>query len=150
MRTGLAIALIACGASAAWADKLPKSAVPMAADEISKLYAGNTQVSKLSDIYFDPSGATKGLFGKPKVKGTFAGKWTVTGNEFCMNNIFKGETKVYTDCNKFWKVGDKIWSLWSAHFDGSKVDDVKGYDPKPPSLKAGDLVSKTYAAMGGP
>jgi len=149
MRTVLAVALIACGATAAWADKLPKNASPMAADEITKLYAGNSQVSKISNIYFDPAGTTKGVLGKPKPTGTFSGKWSVTGNEFCMNNTPKGDSKTYTDCNKFWKVGNKIWNLWSVHYDGSKADEGKGYDPGLPSLKPGDLVSKKYAEMGG-
>jgi len=149
MRIGLATALIVCGASVAWADRLPKNASPMSADEITKLYAGQTQVSKVSDIFFDPSGTTKGIFGKPKATGTFSGKWTVMGNEFCMTNSPKGESKTYKDCNKFWKVGEKIWNLWSTHYDGTKADDVKGYDPGIPPLKPGDLVSKRYAAMGG-
>ena len=66
-----------------------------------------------------------------------------------MNTGGKNDTKVYTDCNRFWRVGNKIRNIWSTRYDGSTADEVNGYGLGTPPLKPGDLVSKSYTAMGG-
>ncbi|TKB10161.1 MAG: DUF995 domain-containing protein [Mesorhizobium sp.] len=132
------------------ADKLPTGATPLSADEVRAIYSGKTGVYKASDVYYDPSGTTKGVFGKPKAKSTFEGTWVVKGNEQCMYNKSKGDSKIYTDCNAFWRAGKNIYSLWSVHYDGSKPDQVNGYAiERMKEYKKGDLVSKKFAAMGG-
>ncbi|WP_292372673.1 DUF995 domain-containing protein [Mesorhizobium sp.] len=146
------IAGIILGATtvAAMADKLPKGATPLPSDEVRAIYSGKTGVYSVSDVYYDPNGTTKGVFGKPKAKSTFQGTWAVKGNEHCMYNKSKGDPKTYTDCNAFWRAGNKIYSLWTVHYDGSKPDKVNEYwTGALKQHKKGDLVSKKYAAMGG-
>lgn len=144
------IAGIILGATtpAAMADKLPKGATPLSANEVRAIYSGKTGVYRVSDIYYDPNGTTKGVFGKPKPTSTFKGTWTVKGNERCMYNKPKGDPKTYTDCNAFWRVGKKLYSLWTVHYDGSKPDTEYSTEELK-QHKKGDLVSKKYAAMGG-
>lgn len=139
-------------ASAAFAGPLPPTAKPMSADAIAKIYSGHTAVFNISDIYFAPDGTTKGLFGKPKIKGTFAGKWSVNGNEICTSSggTDKSDPKIYTDCWKWFGDGKKTYALWSTHYDGSAVDEANGYNDKEiKNYRPGDRVSKRYAAMGG-
>ena len=148
----ISIGAVILGATtvAAVADKLPKGATPLSADEVRSIYSGKTGVYSVSDIYYDPNGVTKGVFGKPKAKVAFKGTWAVKGNEMCMYNKSKGETKTSTDCNAYWRAGNKVYSLWSVHYDGSKPNKVNDYSPNEiKNYKTGDLVSKKYIAMGG-
>lgn len=148
--TSVTAAILGATTVAAVADKLPKGATPLSAAEVRAIYSGKTGVYSVSDIYYDPNGTTKGVFGKPKAKSTFKGTWAVKGNEYCMYNKSKGDPKTYTDCNAFWRAGNKIYSLWSVHYDGSKPNKVNDYSPSEmKNFKKGDLVSKMYIAMGG-
>ena len=161
MRAGLiflassALAGFAC--QMAWADKLPKDAVKLKAAEVKAIYSGTTGVYGVSSIYYAPDGTIKGIFEKPngifgifgkKVTSTFKGTWQVNGNEICARKQGKGAPKV--NCNKFWRTGKKLYTLWSTHADGSKPDTRNGYYTNELRLhKKGDLVSKKYAAAGG-
>ena len=149
MRSVLTIIFLLAFAIPCSAAKLPKDATPMATDQITNLYADHTISTKVSDIFFSKDGKTMGVFGKPKIKSVFSGTWEVKGNEFCMHNSPQGETKVYTDCNKFWMSGKKMYNLWSAHYDGSNPDTVGGYDPAPLKLRSGNTVADKYSANGG-
>lgn len=150
IRACLTAAIVAATSTTTLADKLPKGATPLSSDEVRAIYSGKTGVYKVSDIYYDPNGTTKGVFGKPKATMTISGTWEVNGNERCMHNHPKGDPKLYTDCNAYWRSGKKIYSLWTVHYDGSKPDKVNGYWTGELKLhKDGDLVSKKYMAMGG-
>ncbi|WP_181180590.1 DUF995 domain-containing protein [Mesorhizobium sp. B2-4-6] len=152
IRAVISISAVILGATtvAAMAVKLPKGATPLSADEVRLIYSGKTGVYRGADTYYDPNGTTRGVFGKPKAVGTFKGTWTVKGNELCEYNKSKTDTKASTNCNAFWRVGNKIYALWSVHFDGSKPDKVNDYwVGEVKQHKKGDLVSKKYAAMGG-
>ncbi|MFD1982649.1 hypothetical protein ACFSOZ_08165 [Mesorhizobium newzealandense] len=145
---GAVLTSFACGS--AWADKLPKDAVELTADEVKAIYSGKTGFYIVSNIYYAPDGTTKGIFGKPKITTTFRGTWSVSGNEICAKNKAKGDPKIYTDCNKFWRSGKKVYDLWTVHYDGSKPDLKGGYATDTLKLfKNGDSVSKKYAASGG-
>lgn len=52
--------------AAALADGLPKSATPMDASTVRKMYSGNSAIWTNSDLLFDTDGSIKGVFGKPK------------------------------------------------------------------------------------
>ncbi len=146
----IAFSVLTSAATDAVADKLPKNATPLTPDEVRAIYSGKTAVYSSSDVYFDPNGTTKGIFGKPKATTTFKGTWDVKDNERCMSNKAKGDPKTYTDCNAFWRSEKKIYSLWTVHYDGSKPDKVNGYWTGEVKLqKSGDRVSKKYAAMNG-
>lgn len=135
---------------AAVADKLPKGATPLSSDEVRLIYSGKTGVYNVSDVYYDPNGTTKGVSGKPKARNTFKGTWIVDGNQHCMYNKPKGDPRTYTDCNAYWRAGNKVYSLWTVRYDGSKVDKVNDYwTGAVKQHEKGDLVSKKYAAMGG-
>jgi hypothetical protein len=145
---GAVLTSFVCGS--AWADKLPKDAVELAADEVKAIYSGKTGIYSVSSMYYAPDGTTKGIYGKPKITATFKGTWSVNGNEMCTKNKAKGDPKTYRDCNKFWRSGKKLYDLWSVHYDGSKPDLKGGYATDTmKKLKKGDLVSKKYAAAGG-
>jgi hypothetical protein len=148
-RVMLSALLVVAWSDIADAKKLPKNAAPMTADEVKALYAGNSAVWENSKAFFSPDGKTKGVFGKGKKRVAYAGEWSVADNEVCMKNSPKGEAKVYTDCWKWWRVGDKTITLWSVHFDGSKVDEKTGYYDEMRSIKRGDKVSAEFAEIGG-
>jgi hypothetical protein len=132
------------------AAKLPDDAKPLSESEIKNMYSGKTGVYKVSDVYYSPTGTVKGVFGKPKPKSTFSGTWEVSGNEICMKNKGRDDSKIYTDCNKIWRSGNKIYELWTVHYDGTKPNGKDDYSTDVMhQLKAGDLVSKQYEKMGG-
>lgn len=150
LSTSIAAFVLGTTTVAAMADKLPKGATPLSAAEVHAIYSGKTGIYNTSDVYYDPNGTTKGVSGKPKATSTFKGTWAVNGNEQCMYNKAKGDPKTYTDCNAFWRAGNKVYSLWSVHYDGSKPNKVNDYSPNEmKKYKKGDLVSKRYAVMGG-
>ncbi|MDX8464602.1 hypothetical protein RFM26_02740 [Mesorhizobium sp. VK23B] len=71
LSTSIAAFILGTTTVAAMADKLPKGAIPLSADEVRAIYSGKTGVYSVSDIYYDPNGTTKGVFGKPKATNTF-------------------------------------------------------------------------------
>lgn len=150
----IAIAVLAVGANHAQADKLPKSAKPLSADQVKALYADHTVIQKSGDVmYFAPDGTVKGTY----PAGYFTGTWTVKDNEACMmssgtdSKTKVSDGKVYTDCWKWFKdAKGKHWTMWSVRFDGSKPgkkDDF--YSSEYGKLKAGDHASGKFKAMGG-
>lgn len=144
----VALAIVAIPGAAS-AGKLSAGAVPLSAEEVTKLHAGSTGLYPTVDEYFAPDGTTMGVFGKPAVKSVFAGKWVVQGNTLCTLNGSKYDAKIYVDCNSFWRDGDKVMMLWSTHSDGSKVDAVNGYYDTSGAMKPGNLVADRYKAAGG-
>ena len=150
LSTSIGAVVLGATTVSAVADKLPKGATPLSAADVRSIYSGTTGIYSGADIYYDPKGITKGVFGKPKAAGTFKGTWTVKGNEHCEYNKSKTDAKASTNCNAFWRSGNKIYSLWTVHFDGSKPDKVDGYSTSDlKKHKKGDLVSKRYIALGG-
>ena len=152
MRTILGPTIFALLAiSPALAGDLPGSATPVTSEEATQLYSGKTALYKSASFYFAPDGTTKGYYGKPP-KGALVGTWTANGNELCVTShgFLATDTTPTVNCNKYWKDGKRIWSLWSVHFDNSPVD-PHGYGDKEISqYKPGDLVEKQYKALGGP
>ena len=140
---GAVVAIAAIGS--ALADDLPAGAVPLTSDEVTKIYSGKTAFYKVSTIYYAPDGTMKGVFGG---KSPFKGTWTVASNEQCQVSGNPGE-KQYKDCNKYWRAGKKIWSLWTVHYDDTPVDEHGYWDKQVQQFKPGDQVSKLYRKVGG-
>ncbi len=137
--------------TATFADDLPKTAAPMSGDAVRKLYSGNSAISKNSDIFFEPDGSLKGIFGKPKVTDTIVGSRSVSGNEICLYTFRRKEPNSLRDCYQYWIDKKRTLTLWSIHGDGSAADQSDGYYVGEESnLKPGDLVSSEYAAAPGP
>jgi hypothetical protein len=133
----------------AMAAKLPSTATPMTPEDVTKVFSGKTLLAPNSDTFVMPQGTTKGVVGKPKITGPFTGTWSVSGNEFCMENVSPGETTSMKDCIKLWRDGRKVYTLWTARSDGKGIDYVDGYDPFLPKTRAGDIVSQRYQKAGG-
>jgi hypothetical protein len=139
----LLVAIACSSATTAVADKLPKSAKPLTADEIKSIYSNHTAVWKPTNkAYFAQDGKVWGIYDG----GTFEGSWNVTGNEGCMMNkstdakTKKSDGKTYTDCWTWYRDNkNKYWSLWSKHFDGSPVTKNDYWDGEIKKLKIGDL-----------
>lgn len=137
----------------AYADQLPKSAKALTTDEIKILYANHTAVWKPNSMaYFAPDGSVKGIY----KNGTYSGTWAVTGNESCMMSqgtdakTKASVGKTYTDCWQWFRDSkNKYWTLWSKHFDGSKVKKNDYYDGEIKKLRIGDLASAKVDAMNG-
>lgn len=128
---------------------LPSTAVPMTKEEVVQIHVGRTLQAPDSDTFIADDGTTKGVYGKPKIIDTFTGKWTVTDNEFCMENQPASSSAPTKDCTKFWKDGRRVFVLWSVRSDGKDVDTVNGYQPFLPKRRTGDVVSGRYKAAGG-
>jgi hypothetical protein len=134
-----------------YADQLPKSAKALTTQEIKTLYTNHTVVWKPNNLaFFAPDGSVKGTF----KDGTFFGTWAVIGNESCMMNkatnakTKTSDGKIYTDCWQWFRDSkNKYWTLWSKHFDGSKVEKNGYYDDEIKKLKNGDLATAKISAM---
>jgi hypothetical protein len=137
-------------ATSSMADKLPKSAKPLTAEEITAMYAGHTAKWKGSNAWFAPDKSIKGLFGKKLDEALYFGTWSVTGNEVCMtNNSEDVKTKKkggpFTDCWQWFRDDKKrLWTLWSKHYDGSKVPKNAYYRGEEKILVEGDSVSEKF------
>jgi len=130
----------------ALADSLPKTAIPMSAESVKKMYSGNSAILKDSDIYFLADGSVQGVFGKPKVKDLIVGSWSVSGNEICIYTFQAKQPSPFRDCYQYWMNGKRIVMIWSIHADGSSTDSNSGYRSGEDMLKPGDLVSDKYQA----
>jgi hypothetical protein len=130
----------------AFADSLPKTAIPMNAESVKKMYSGNSAIWKDSDVYFLPDGSVQGVFGKPTVTDLIVGSWSVSGNEICVYTFQTKQPTPFRDCYQYWRDGKRIIALWSIHADGSAVDSNNGYHSGEDRLKPGDLVSDKYQA----
>jgi hypothetical protein len=141
-------AVLLCGG--ALGEPLPQGAKPASSATVVNSYSGRTAVWKDSDVYFAPDGTAKGVLGKPKITGVLMGTWAVSGNEICLYAFRQNEGASFRDCYKYWRDGKRLVTLWSAHSDGTPVDDKDGYYAgEEERLKPGDLVSDKYAAAGG-
>ena len=132
------------------AGDLPSAAVPLTSEEATQLWSGKTALYKASSFYFAPDGTAKGFYGKPP-KAALVGTWAANGNELCLTSRGFGpdDSKPTVNCNKFWKDGKKIWSLWSVHFDNSPVDPRGYWDKETSQYRPGNLVEKEYKKLGG-
>jgi hypothetical protein len=141
--------LIACTATLATADPLPPDARPVSGKSLAKIYAGRTAEWSESKAYFAPDGSLKGIH---TGGGTtlFWGKWTVKGNEVCMQNSYRnlqtGKTgSGLRDCWAWWQAADgTLWQLWTVRYDNSKPPKDDYYTGEEKKLKKGDLVSKKF------
>ena len=132
------------------AERLPGGAVPLTASEIVNIYSGKTGIYRITDEYYAPDFTTRGVWGKPKPRFAFTGRWTARGNEFCVTNRARGDLRTFTDCDRYWRVGGRIYALWTVRFDGSRTDPVNGFRLKSFSrLRPGDHVFARYRAIGG-
>ena len=150
MKLALLLALtLVSTASAAHADRLPKSAVALTPAAVTAFYSGKTaNYAGISKVFFDPDGTIKGVYGNPP-KGWFTGTWSVKGNEGCMYPQ-ENDGKQHPNCNKYWQVGKRLYSLWSVHDDGSAVDLKNGYTYKDASkYTPGNSIAALYAKFGG-
>jgi Protein of unknown function (DUF995) len=143
--------VMALGISRAFAGDLPGTAVPLTTAEAAQIYSGKTALYKGSSFYFAPDGTAKGYYGKPP-KGALLGTWVANDNEVCLTShgFRADDSKPTVNCNKYWRDGKKIWSLWTVHFDNSPVDPHGYWDKETSQYKPGDLVEEQYTALGGP
>ena len=138
-----------CGLGAARSEALPKSAVPLTAEEVTAIYSGHSSKWKNSNAWFAPDMSLKGIFGKKRDEVIFWGKWTVVENVVCMEaqyrNLKKGDTGNVSDCWTWFRDNKKrLWTLWSKRFDGSKVPKNDYYRTEIKNLVAGDIVSEKF------
>ncbi len=130
----IALALAASPAFAAKKVKLPKSAKPMAAEEITKLYVGNTITYDTkwgkANYTWTADGKVLGIMDKKDGKKAWAdGKWTLNGNEFCFSVVWRdtkaGKGSDYSPCKAWYTVGKAIWSkntTGNGEWDGAVSD----------------------------
>jgi hypothetical protein len=144
----LALAGLAVASPAA-AVPLPQTAAPVSEAEMAKLFTGRTFLTPSMDAFIAPGGSTKGVVGKPRITGTFTGRWAITGNEFCMTTTAQGQSAEAQDCIKVWRDGPRLYSLYSSRSDGIAVDDKQGYLPYGPRTRTGDVVTGRYTKAGG-
>ncbi|MCR9282588.1 MAG: DUF995 domain-containing protein [Rhodobacteraceae bacterium] len=129
------------------ADKLPKSAEPLTATELSALYKGNSTNWKNSNAFFADDGRYL-IIGKNQ-KWYGDGKWTVKGNKLCAsmswNTIDKKEGGKANDCWTWYKSGKKYLTHWEGNTgrsDGYNDSEIK-------KLSKGDKVTKKYKQLAG-
>lgn len=134
-------ALVSTAAEAKNQGKVPKDAVPMAPEEITKILSGNTFVPAKSTggYYFAPDGKLIGLGSG----GWFAeGSWAVTGNTWCLDSVWHGPDKSksenYAQCSEKYKVGKVIYTKNTKGEDKWLGDVWSGEEKK---FKKGDIVS---------
>jgi hypothetical protein len=139
--------------SPAYADKLPKNATPLSPADVSALYSDHTAVwSSSAMAYFAADGTMKEFVaGQSK-----PGSWTVKDNEFCMEikgveaKTKKLDGKTYTECWQWYKDSkNQLYSLYSKHWDNSKVDMTDFSKKEIKHLKPGDLVGAKYKPVQG-
>jgi len=129
--------------------KVPKEATPLTAQEVTAIFAGRTfTYTPVPTIYFNPDGT---LIGFENYKGNehfMDGKWTVDGNESCREMHVHGADKSkdgqFTECRKFYKVGNVIYSQFTKGWpelmgDVSKDSEKAG--------KSGDAASTQANAL---
>jgi Protein of unknown function (DUF995) len=147
-----AIVLTTC-TSMALADKLPKGAIPLTAEELTAIYADHSGDWKPSNkAYFGADGSVKGFFDAYY----FSGKWQVTGNKICMGNqptnskTKQLDAKIYTDCWEWTKLGKDYWVFYSNDYEKKKFNRADGWSKNEfKQLKKGDLATAKYMALGG-
>ena len=133
-------------AGGALADKLPKDAVELSADEVKAIYSGKSTDWSKSSAYFAPDGQ---YFGVAKDGSVAAeGTWAVNGNKVCADikrHDLKGNSgiKSMESCWTWFKQGKKYWTFWSG-----EKDQVNGYyDGEIKKLSKGDKVSKKFKKL---
>lgn len=141
-------ALVIGAASVAFANTLPKTATPLSADEVTKLYSGKTKVFPKSSFFFASDDTMKGVYTDGSKTLPANGKWVVSNNELCLTTSKQG--KDGKDCWKWWKDGDTLYALWSTRSYGPKVDAQNDYSSDESAhLHDGDLVGDKYTQAGG-
>ena len=133
--------------SLALADKLPKKATALSASEVTALYSNQTAVWGPSMNYFAVDGTVKQLTNGNSKPGT----WTVKENEICMDingvdpTTKKLNGKTFTDCWQWHKDSkNQYFTLYSKHWDNSKVDPTKFGKNENKFFKPGDLIGAKF------
>jgi hypothetical protein len=137
----------------AFADVLPKAAVPLTPEQIKTLYADHSTVwGPKRQAFFSVDGTVKGF----SDDNVFSGIWRVANDQICMDakgtnsKTKKSDGKIYTDCWQWAIAGGKYWAFYSNSYAKTKFDKVGGWNRSEiKTLKKADLVSAKYAAMGG-
>lgn len=155
MRVAMLSVALSTLALAAVADPLPEGAKPMSSEQVRAIYSGHWASWSQSKAAFLADGTVKGQYNS----GIWWGKWSVKKNELCTTGL-QGYDKINKkswsgngDCWKWWVDSDgKPVTLWSKHYDGSKVDLKDGYyNDEIGKIKKGDKVSagfdKVYAKL---
>ena len=121
-------------------ETLPASAKPMSADAIVALYSGNTKVFAHSAMFFSPDKSMKGVAeGRP-----ISGRWSVSGNQICL------QTNNGKDCWKYWRDGDRTFTLWAVRSYGARLNPADDFtQDEVTHIQAGDLASDKYMQAGG-
>jgi hypothetical protein len=96
-------------------------------------------------MYFAPDNTMKGITQQDNKVAPISGKWAVSGNQICLDSKSKSK-----DCWKYWKDGDRIYTLWSTRSYGPKLDAKNDYnEDEVKHLQDGDLASEKYTQAGG-
>jgi len=124
----------------AQSETLPATAKPMSAGDIEALYAGKTKVFSQSSMYFAPDKTMKGVAQERPISG----RWSVSGNQICL------QIKERKDCWKYWRDGDRIFTIWAVRSYGPKLNPADDYTQDEVNhLQNGDLASEKYTQAGG-
>jgi len=137
--------------STTFAEKLPKGATALSAAEVTALYSDHTAVwAPTAMAYFAADGSMKEFvqdLSKP-------GKWSVKDNEFCMDiqgvdpKSKKLNGKTFTECWQWFKDSkNKLYTLYSKHWDDSKVDKTNFSSKDAENLKPGDLIGAKFVPI---
>lgn len=154
-----ALLVLLATAPIAFANPIPKGAVPLSPEELKAVYSDKTAVwSKANQAYFAADGSVIGVSGDTY----FSGKLEFKGdNELCMavqgtdSKKKTSDGKTYTDCWKWVKAKSKsgkeqLWTLYTKSYDDKKQDLVKGWGvSEVKKLKPGNLVATRYKTLKG-
>ncbi|MTH97298.1 DUF995 domain-containing protein [Roseibium sp. RKSG952] len=137
----MALLLILAPATAL-AGKLPDTAKPVSAAELTKIYSNKSTNWSKSRAYFAPDGAYY-IIGKNKNwYGT--GKWNVKGNRICARvkwrTVDRKDTGKALNCWTWYKDGRGYVMVHNK--EGRKSDDY--YTSERSKLSRGDKVTRTY------
>lgn len=141
----LAAAYLGLGVGSANAEKLPKSAVKLTAEEVKVLYSGKSAIWDKYRAYFAPDGTVSAYTDDKNYWSE--GTWSVKGNKVCMTTMWhdlKSRKQIKeTECWTWHRDGKRYLTLWSGH-----KDKKNGYwDGEVKNLRKGDKVSKTFSAL---
>lgn len=141
----VAFSVFALFASGALADKLPKEAIELTADEVKAIYTGVSSDWKRSNAYFAPDGKYLSVAKSGNWHGE--GKWDVKGNKVCADLVVRvpkeNRSESVLNCWTWFKEGKTYWTLYS----GEKDQKTSYYDTEIERLSKGDKVSKKFQKL---
>jgi hypothetical protein len=133
---------------------LPKGAVPLTPAETKAVYVGNTATYNVDGgkVYytFTPAGKLLGIADKADGSHHVAdGSWTVSGNKFCFNALWKdasGKTVFkYAPCKAWWKSGSELWTKMVSGDEAKYIGDINNGEAR--NISKGDKVSGRMASL---